>query len=219
MTPRCFAVVHVVNRDQAVRNTEVAVQLGFDGVFLISHGLLDWYDLIRVAWPCSLICPYVGVNFLDIEPVEEAVSVAADHRLHGAVSRGRFSAVWTDPTYMGPRPVGVEVFSGFAFKGQPQRALADARLVQSFCDVLVTSGSATGIGAPIEKVQALREVLGPEKRLGLASGVTPENIGQYMAAGATDFLVATSINYPGTDKIDPARGRQLVDAFRGSSPA
>ena len=77
-------------------------------------------------------------------------------------------------------------------------------------DVVTSSGRGTGIAADIEKVRILREAI-PDTPLGLASGVTPENVGAYLPY-VEAYLVATGIEtarYSGI--LVPERTRQLAE--------
>lgn len=211
MNHRCFAVIHVHNYKQALKNCDVAARAGFDGVFLISHGELRFNELAGLLWPCRQLVPYVGVNFLDL-PIP---SIAIEYALCG------FYGVWTDQTFLADRPsfderLGIEVFSGFAFKHQQQPASTDdlisgAQEAILYCDVLTTSGPATGQPASVEKLRTIRGAIG-DHRLAVASGVTAENVRSFMPY-VNDFLVATGINGP-TDDIDPDKAARLLEAMR-----
>ena len=61
-----------------------------------------------------------------------------------------------------------------------------------YCDVVVTSGTGTGVAAVASKPLALR-TLAPEVPLALGSGVSAENVGEYTEVGVDVFLVASSI--------------------------
>ena len=85
-----------------------------------------------------------------------------------------------------------------------------AKLASRFMDVVTTSGIATGYSADIGKISAFRRGVG-DHPLALASGITPENICDYMP-WVDAVLVATGIN-KGEDfyNIDPHRLSQLLD--------
>jgi predicted TIM-barrel enzyme len=106
-------------------------------------------------------------------------------------------------------------FGGVAFKHQEQvsePALA-ARLAQPHVDVVTTSGAATGVAAPLAKIAAMKAALG-DHPLGVASGVTPENVGQYL--GLVDcFLVATGISDSHAE-LNQARAAELVASVRAT---
>eukprot|EP00392_Amoebophrya_sp_AT5.2_P003762 g3767.t1 len=63
-----------------------------------------------------------------------------------------------------------------------------------YVDVVMTSGEATGVEADEAKIAAMRAGVGPQKPLGLGSGVTPENVGKYLGLGVDVLLVATGVS-------------------------
>jgi len=103
---------------------------------------------------------------------------------------------------------------GTAFKKQrevaPEHYGKSAEIATRYMDVVVTSGVATGHAADVGKIDTFRTHCG-DTALGLASGITPQNAGQY--ADAVDlFMVATGINYEGDFyNIDPALLQQLMN--------
>jgi uncharacterized protein len=104
-------------------------------------------------------------------------------------------------------------FGSVAFKYQP--AVQDlekmTKLACSYVDVITTSGSATGSPPSIEKIMTMKKAAG-SKPLAIASGITPENVEQYIPF--TDFfLVATGIS-KSFFEIDPALLNSLLDKVR-----
>src|SRR3990170_4969957 len=64
-------VIHVSNREQALRNVLVAREAQVDGVFLINHGMSSTELLsIHRAVVAEHGDWWVGVNCLDLSPVE-----------------------------------------------------------------------------------------------------------------------------------------------------
>jgi len=106
-------------------------------------------------------------------------------------------------------------FGGAAFKGQPEVRDADLPALAAesslHMDVVTTSGPATGVPAPLGKVRAMAGALRPPARLGLASGVTPENVRDYLPH-VHAFLVATHIE-ASYGVLDPAKVRAMADAI------
>jgi predicted TIM-barrel enzyme len=82
-------------------------------------------------------------------------------------------------------------------------------------DVVTTSGPGTGQAARPEKVRAMKEAIGSHP-LALASGVTPENVTDYLA-WVDCFLVATGISYT-FEELDPGRVADLVEVVRTWAP-
>lgn len=197
---RLFAVIHVIGKDQAVRNAALAARSGCDGVFLISHGSMEPIELLRCVKPCRESIPYVGVNLLGMSPL----SAASSALLYDV------GAVWTDATYPDPAPSMIEVFSGFAFKYQPQpRDLAtEAVEAARNCHVLTTSGPGTGKPADVDKIKAIRAAIG-DHRLALASGIQADNVEDFLPY-VDDFLVATGISKAFTE-LDEDKTRELAE--------
>lgn len=111
-----------------------------------------------------------------------------------------------------PRPV---LFGGFAFKGQPAPVdfEQEAKQVAEVYDVLTTSGPATGVACPADKVRRVRTAIGPGVPLAVASGVSVENAPALVAAGADVLLVASFIAYElDFYRLDPAKLRALLAA-------
>jgi phosphoribosylanthranilate isomerase len=81
-------------------------------------------------------------------------------------------------------------FGSIAFKGQPQPAdlRTMTRLACLYMDVVTTSGEATGRAAEPAKLQVMHGEAG-ETPLGIASGITPDNVRAYLVASgiSVDF--------------------------------
>src|SRR5436190_24119455 len=80
-------VIHVVGREQAVRNTRLARDHGADGAFLISHGRVSDDELLTIhaAVAADMGDWFVGVNCLSL-------SVEETFRRVG----GRMAGLWID---------------------------------------------------------------------------------------------------------------------------
>lgn len=203
-----YPVIHVLNLTQALANAAVAQKAGADGVFLINHATdegerpIDYARLLQIHAAVVEHFPNwsVGINCLDLP--------AADvfQHLNPAVS-----AVWADNGAIDERQVEQpaaekiltaktksgwqgQYFGGVAFKYQrPVANSAEAaRIAANYIDIVTTSGPGTGESASIPKIKQMKLALG-EKQLALASGITPENVAQYLP-WADIFLVATGIS-------------------------
>lgn len=214
-------VIHVADQEQALRNTRVARDGGADGAFLISHGRVSDDELLRIhqAVVAAMGGWWVGVNCLNFS-VEEAFRRMGD----------RVAGVWIDDALIDERrDEQTEVariaevqkasgwkglyFGGVAFKYQrPVRDLARvARLAAPWIDVVTTSGPGTGQAADPDKIRVMKEAIG-DHPLAIASGVTPENVTDYLA-NADCFLTATGVSYT-FEELDPARVRDMVRVVR-----
>jgi predicted TIM-barrel enzyme len=213
-------VIHVESQDQALRNTEVAKTAGCDGVFLINHSIYS-EELLGIAHRVRDSFPdwWIGVNCLDLAP--EAVFACVDEAISG---------IWVDNAFVdertGEQPVAERVlearrqsgwqglyFGGVAFKYQRevQDLAAAARSSVRYVDVVTTSGPGTGRAASTSKIAAMKNGLG-DAPLAIASGITPENVGDYLEV-ADCFLVATGISR-NFFELDPAKVGALMNAVR-----
>ncbi len=216
---RVWPVIHVKDESLALANARIAADSGAYGVFLIQmegqdHLLDPIARAIRQAAPWLAL----GVNYLSMD---------ADFAASRALYQG-YHACWSDRP--GVRSDGtnqtadhtrrllegeaLEFFASVAFKYQPHdpdpgRAATKAAALGM---LPTTSGPATGIAPDLDKLAIMREALGSEARLAVASGVTPENAAS-LKPFVTDFLVATGI---GQDfyRFDPAKLAQLMAAVR-----
>jgi predicted TIM-barrel enzyme len=146
-------------------------------------------------------------------------------QVFGAVS-GKVSGVWVDNAGVeeaqeqqpyaervlaarAARVPGCLYFGGVAFKYQrPVEDLeAACQVAARYRDVVTTSGPGTGHAAEVEKIRRMKQALGGTP-LGIASGITPENVGDYLPH-ADCLLVATGISRSFTE-LDPALVLALV---------
>jgi len=196
-------VVHVVNINQAKNQMEIAFNNNADGVFLI--GGLRYPALFGVYYQLRKIYhdKWIGINCLDLNPLEMFI------RLPEGVN-----GVWTDNAYIDERydiddqeyPKQVKelidnlnwnglYFGGVAFKYQ--RKVEDyakaTKIACKYMDVVTTSGAGTGLSANPRKVKIMGTIAKKyNKKLGLASGVSIENINKYKLVNY--FLVKTRIS-------------------------
>ncbi len=214
-------VIHVETIAGALRNTRIAVQNGADGVFLISHkrgfthlDLMQCYETVREQFPGL----WVGLNCL-INRNNAIRSIPIDT-----------AGLWVDNAGIneGPNPTAdaetsADVrrasgwqglyFGGIAFKYQdPVVDVARvSRLAMPFVDVITTSGEGTGKPADVEKIRLMKEAIGDDHPLAIASGTTPENVSEYMPY-VNCFLVATGISDSHTE-LNPERVHALAKAL------
>ena len=222
--------VHTESLPQAQENVGIARRAGADGVFLVNNDLpdrdrlsgkelLDVYRGVRAVYPDW----WIGVNTLDLgfsdslslipndvsglwedaSGINEAVYDTA------RVTRNRWKLRQERGDWQGL------YFGSVAFKYQkevrnPRRAAGLSRI---YMDVVTTSGDATGSPADITKIEEMRGALG-RSPLAVASGITPENVGQYL--GLVDcFIVATGVSYSFTE-LDAKRVSLLVGAIKSA---
>jgi len=221
-------VIHVLDNAQAERNAKLAQEAGCRGIFLINHdfGYPQFLPIIRHVrqrFPDL----WIGVNFLAVTG-KVAFPILADLQNDGV----RIDAYWADDARIderrdaGDQPEAEEMqaikhecgwsglyFGGTAFKKQrevdPKDYEKSATIAYGFMDVVTTSGIATGHSADIGKIQTFREAC-QETPLALASGITPENVSEYLPY-VDGVLVSTGINIKDDFyNIDPARLAKLM---------
>lgn len=218
-------VIHVKSEAQAIKNAKLAQDASCDGVILISmegmpHGLLR---RIHTAVTGELPDFWVGINYLGLPPNV----VFAEH-----VDR-KISGIWVDNAGIdetsGNQPKAEEAlkarqrnylwnglyFGGVAFKYQ--RPVIDvglvAKIARDYVDVVTTSGPTTGEAPDLDKVWIMKEAIGPDGILALASGISEANI-EAFGRFASAFLFNTSVRIPGTSDFDPLKLRGVVKAIR-----
>lgn len=208
-------VIHVVDRRQTFRNIEIAMSCGAFGVFLISHGTMNAEELIALAQKAKKKYAHIwiGVNCLDLDAKEVA-----------SIMPPEIDAIWTDNAEVDERqdtqPFAEKVFEifktrlpktlyfgGVAFKYQ--RTVSDLETAvekaSPLMDVVCTSGIGTGHAADVDKIKRMSGIA----PLAIASGVTPENITDYLPY-VDWYLVATGISDNFTD-INPDKLKALIE--------
>ena len=224
--PVILPVIHVVDEAQTATNIDHIIKVGLKGCFLINHdfgidSFLPVIEAIRGRYPDF----WIGVNFLAVTGLK-AFPILAELGSRGI----RVDAYWADDARIDEgtdtQTEAHEIaatredcgwqglyFGGTAFKKQrpvdPKDYARAAGIAGGYMDVVTTSGIATGRSADLGKLAAFRRAL-PERPIALASGITPDNAGNYDMVDC--FMVATGINF--TDdfyRIDPARLSRLVD--------
>ena len=192
-------VLHIQSEQQAIDNLDILLECGIKQVFIIGHeGKFRGADkLVRISDLAHQKGFWCGINFLGYDPIEVL-------KQYGIYS---FEALWYDNSFAGVdnaqtrsiyetrnrHAAHVKLFGGVAFKYCPQpKDLREACTVaEQYMDVVVTSGIGTGIAADTQKISEMRRYLGPNARLGIASGITAENAQKY---DADYLLVSTGIS-------------------------
>lgn len=233
---QAHVVVHVADPVAAVEQCVAVADSGLRSVFLIDHLGRDPVVLFSTAVAARRRCPSleIGLNVLTVNPVLAAEVIAA------ALEVGdldRLDAFWCDDVTGGDAsgaqardlremfaaggPLArVTLFGGVAFKytdsytDDPARAAAEAVRWSEFVDVVTTSGPGTNSCAEVGKVAAVAAAVPDGKRVGLASGVSPENLGSY-APYCSDVLVASSLETgPYSGVFVPARLTEMAGSLR-----
>lgn len=224
-TRRFFVVIHTITNGlhHAFGEAIVAKEAGADGIFLIpdyakgnkkatTNDQFLYLEKLKENIPDFLI----GVNFL-VSPatlVPRLYSVQPDLYQTDSGSTEKISKSELPRT---------EFFLGLAFKYSRSVHLTGSALkehcekVAALADVPTTSGDATGVEADINKIREIRSYLPTDKRLGIASGVTEQNILSYLKEGVTDFLVASSliemVNEDGADVLSHQKISSMAETI------
>lgn len=197
---KLYPVIHCVSPEKqgvghALANTRIAMKNGADGIFLIGHeihfmDLFYIYEQVRKQFHEI----WIGINFLDI-------SHQKDWDKLSAVAKGCYNlnALWIDyvPNERLALPPSIQVFGGVAFKyinphldGEDLKK-ACRKAVQCI-DVVTTSGDKTGSAPNVTKLKSIKDAIGKNFPLALASGVDSINVSDFLEL-VDIFIVASSI--------------------------
>jgi hypothetical protein len=200
---KIFTVVHASDRMQVIRNVERSFAAGADGSFLINHAgigvteLLETMSYLKGEFIREFKPFYFGVNLLGVQELE-TFKLAQQYGADG---------LWIDESYIrensefdemlsnmdeARKAFSGEYFASVAFKTQgfcPDPAAVAYKAI-THCDIVTTSGIDTGKAPEVEKIASMKKAIG-EKRLAIASGISPENIHLFPMADV--ILVATGV--------------------------
>lgn len=213
--PKFFPVIHLRDDAQGLYEADKSFDAGADGVFFIHHSGDD--DMaVRVAQEVKRKYSdwYVGINLLAAGPI-----VAFER----AIAAG-LNAIWADSVGVSSNGLNeiakelrnlylvhpfVDIFAGVAFKYQPNDPDPNATVyhLSDLGWIPCTSGKATGSAADMDKVERLSNA--SSIGLGLASGVTLDNVNSY-CPHVSHFFVASSIS-----KDDYTLDFELMSAMAG----
>lgn len=198
---RVWPVIHYLNQATALTNARLALSAGCRGVMVInmvgpSEPAFACAQVIRRAYPGLR----VGVNALDM-PLPQAMVAAHELGLDAVWSddagyRAGAAPLNVDSIHQARRQCpGLEIFAGVAFKYRTADSNPGASAHAMWADGLIpcTSGPGTGVAPDIGKLQGIRRCLPVDGRLGVASGVTPDNVSE-IGRTVTDILVATGVS-------------------------
>lgn len=222
MRPRLHAVVDATSVEQAVAMATSAFENAMDGVFLISHArddgeLVAAILAVRTAFPWG----FLGANVIGRSPAESLLVLGEAGR------EGDVDALWTDSAGLDVSDIQRRAaafaaakkhvhwnglhFGGVAFKYQPEvdneGLEAMTEHAAEHVDVVTTSGAGTGKAIDLGKLITMATAASP-KPLALASGVTPENVGE-VQDHVRHILVSTGIK-----SKDGTFDARRIDALR-----
>lgn len=194
MAVEIWPVIHVsANSDITLENAYIAQRCGCPGVFLISMSGEDRFTDVHAQLIREQFKLKIGVNLLTMSPTESVIH---------SLDQG-YDATWSDYSWRGERESirGTLVnrdhkfFAAVAMKGEthdepnPEQS---ARIAEAMGFIPMTSGSGTGVTAPFEKIQYLRDAIQSETPLAM-SGVHPPDAHKLVPL-TTHWLVATAIS-------------------------
>lgn len=198
-TPQFFPVIHLRDDAQGALEADKAFDAGADGVFFIHHASDD-IMAVRVAKAAKLRYPdwYVGINLLASGPI-----VAFEQAIDAGLN-----AIWADSVGVSSEGLNekarvlrglhvvhpfIDIYAGVAFKYQPVDKNPNGTVYQlsDLGWIPCTSGKATGSAAEVDKVSGLANA--SSTGLGLASGVTLDNVSEFLPH-VSHFFVASSIS-------------------------
>lgn len=226
------------------KNIDIALKCGADGVWLINHGF-SGKDLTKIIRATRERYPdlWLGVNWLS---THNGGARIAEERLGGVINGlwrdnghiikngSKWKTKFAEAELQRIRESGFDglYFGGVAFKYQQQVAAADHRtcasLASEYMHVACTSGAGTGIAARGSKLKDMHGALQddaatkdrPPGKIALASGVTPDNVSQYLPY-IDAILVATGVSAD-FHNLDPHKLKRLVNlvaAFESTGAA
>ena len=187
--------LHSKNLEHALEGADIAYSNGADGVALVTHAITPEEGItiitkIKEKYPHQQAI----INILQYDPLV-VFSLLQDINIDGVrTDRANIYGVDTEDETMkwfAPKLSEVRAITNpdavyfwpLNFKHQLQIpeenlwfAIAEAK---KYLDVITTSGDATGISAEAGKVRFIKS-LAKDHPVGLASGITPDNIGEYI---------------------------------------
>jgi hypothetical protein len=197
MVTQVFPVIHYDTIRQALDNAAIAERCGCPGVFLISmDGRDDELDQAIMAVKHRYTNLKVGGNFLSLGALD-ALKRCLDLEIDatwvdspGVNSAGAADKAFAIRDLLLQNP-GHRFFGSVAFKYQaPERDPAKAALNALQLGMIpTTSGTATGVAADTEKLATMKRALGANP-LGLASGVSPENV--HLSIPYVDYIMVST---------------------------
>lgn len=212
--PTLYPVIHYLDHETAVEQSDLIVDRALNGMFLISHHGDDdatFTSAVRIKERHPHL--QVGVNLLATHPVEAAWRALS----------ARLDMIWADNmgvSSSGLTPNGralsllalahgaTQFFASIAFKYQPHEpdpsAATRFALMSGF--VPTTSGASTGMAPDLPKIKAMSQA--SQSYLAIASGITPDNLSDY-APHIHYVLVATGIARDAY-RIDPGKLDRLI---------
>jgi predicted TIM-barrel enzyme len=188
---KIYTVIHASDKDQISRNIDISIESGAHGTFVINHAGISIRSMIdAIAAEKKRNNFFIGINTLGVQSAE-AFRLASDCNA---------DALWLDESFdkidqLAKSLYGGLYFGSVAFKTHEvvndEQAELLAGLAKDYVDVAVTSGPSTGVSPSPNRISRMKKAIG-NKPLGIASGISPENI--HLFTDADVIMSATGIS-------------------------
>jgi len=206
-------VIHILNEEQVLRNADLVFSCDVPGIFLIDMSGAD-SSTIQLAKTVKLAYPSkkIGVNMLSYRDNLLSLKAAESANLDMVwIDNPGLSSDSENPNAKAIANIdtSVKIFGSVAFKTQryePSPEIA-AKKAFDFGWVPTTSGVSTGVAADLDKIKRMSSVI--PNSLAIASGITPNNISNYIAF-ADYFLVATGLQNESFYEFDDTKVKKIM---------
>lgn len=189
-----------------MENVEIAIEVEVDGIFLINHQVLH-PELFKIGRTIKETFPgiWMGINCLDLTPHEifSKIPDVIDGIWvdNAGIRENKSEQKYAEQKLELQRRIGWKglYFVAVAFKYQkPVKDLErTAKIASNYMDVVTTSGPGTGMTPETQKIRKMADAIDSNENavLGIASGITPENVEKYHYAS---FFFWQLLGYPMT---------------------
>ena len=224
-----YPVVHINNGRQTADQAKLALDSGADGVYLINHHYAGKSEQIMAFNRVADENPdsFIGMNILYAPSSYAAFQFVETMVKSGAMIRYP-DGLWVDDASNHANATvelrknnlklaRIRYLGGVAFKYTDSftegidEAVAETHRWAEYVDVVTTSGGGTGVPPTVEKIIAMKTVLGNQP-LAVASGLSAENLPEY--DGHIDqVLVSSSIEagYRGSGIFSKKRLDKIIE--------
>ncbi len=205
---------------------------GAHGVILVNNGgnvlsRSDYPNLFDIALEIKKMFPgyLIGVNPLDLSSLEALKNTPQTLDILwtdiGGVIETDGNVFLDQDIQLSLRSFKSNYYGSelFKYRKQPVKPALVAKIATHHFSALITSGDATGSGPSVEKIRQIREWIRPDAKLGIASGMSVDNVDLFLPY-ADIFIVASSVNTNYGNGDDFYRyDSEKVQAFRAKIDA
>ena len=200
-----IVALHVYSLEQAMSEAnKILAPGGAHGIIVVNNGYRVRSDssptLARIALTIKSRFPdkLVGINPLDLETADAITYTPTLLDMlwtdWGGIIENESVTVLDRNVEAALKSLVPQYWGSELFKvGEPPKnPEVVAKAAAKHFGALITSGTATGVAPEVSKIRQIREWIGPEARLGIASGMSNENARPFLDY-ADIFIVATSL--------------------------